>query len=814
VSQRLAALTSQLQSLERERDRSHRELAECEASLQAVEVRHAESTAELRRVQDAIREAEHGREAAEQRRQMAGRAVEESKRQLEVDLRRLEEATARLTALDSDINDQRESIAAIAERAADAERSLDSAAKARATAADSIAACRGEHERAASALRTLERERSGLRSETQTLTHRIDDLDTERRKHAERAGTIDDDRTRARAERATAAAAIEQRGLTIAGLETEIATLAAKADDLAGAARQRSERVEHLSERRVGLDARRGTLDEMIRSRAGLAEAARWVMDRKESGDGFAGVVAPLAELVETDTAHAEAVEAALGADLQALVTRSVTGGPTPEEIRGLPGRVRFLPIEGLPAAMLRDGEPGPVPGLGALPGSRLTPLRDLVRARTEPAGDDTGSPAMPPVGRLLDRLLARTFLVENLDSALLLLAGPLADTEGVRIVTRRGEVIDRSGAVDAGPAGSEQGVGLIRHAAELTEIETDLASVGAELDREQGELGRLNDAWAVVNAEREAAAESLASNRRELVAEQSRADRLDADLDRLDREAAGVASEIERCETRHAELMASRDAKAARAGELDNQIDERQREADSCAERLESLQRDAEAASERMSTAREAASRANAELEAARRELSSLSRTRDETADSMGEHERHAEQARERHTRHESMIAEATEAIQRCESVLAEERGRLEAQQAATENTEHERRDVASLVTEARERARLVERDWHGVEASRRELEVKRESLEERTARTSGSIWGPSTSSTAVMAPGDVERVDIPDAQARINVLRGEIKKLGNVNLDAIAEEGQLAEADEDLIGPRSPTSTRPASG
>ena len=41
---------------------------------------------------------------------------------------------------------------------------------------------------------------------------------------------------------------------------------------------------------------------------------------------------------------------------------------------------------------------------------------------------------------------------------------------------------------------------------------------------------------------------------------------------------------------------------------------------------------------------------------------------------------------------------------------------------------------------------------------------------------------------------------MDIADSQARINVLRGEIKKLGNVNLDSIAEEGQLTEADEGL--------------
>jgi len=51
------------------------------------------------------------------------------------------------------------------------------------------------------------------------------------------------------------------------------------------------------------------------------------------------------------------------------------------------------------------------------------------------------------------------------------------------------------------------------------------------------------------------------------------------------------------------------------------------------------------------------------------------------------------------------------------------------------------------------------------------------------------------------VMAPGDVARVDVPDATARVNVLRSEIEKLGHVNLDAIDEETQLESRNDSLI-------------
>lgn len=791
VSQRLAGLTSQLQSLETERDRTQRELAECEESLQTAELRHAEAATELRTIQDAIREAEHGRDAASQKQQMAGRAVEESKRQLDIDLNRLEEATARLDTLDADITDQRESIAAIAERAADAERALDAASQQRSAAAESIAASRAEHDKSASALRTTERERDGLRADVRTLTDRLADLDSERSKHTARAEAIDAERSESLAKRQAAHDAIAERTSGVDRLEKSISELSARADDLAGAKRERSEHVDQLSERRAGLDARRATLEEMVRTRAGLAEAARWVMDRRETGEGFGGVVAPLVELLETDTAHAAAVEAALGADLQAVVTRSVTTGPTADEIAGLPGRVRFLPLDGLGQAPT----PADPESFANLPGSRLVAVRSLVRARHDSAETPDA------FGGLLDRLLDRTYLVEDVENALLLLAGPLAGTPGVRVVTRRGEVVDRTGAIDAGPAGSQQGEGLIRHAAELTEIETELGTVTAELDRERGELGRLNDAWAGVNEQRETLAAELAEDRRSLVGEQSRAERLEADIARSERDASGVQAELERCIARRDELHATRETKAEQADTLDARAESLRSETESHAERLASLATDAESAAERMSTAREQASRANAELEAARRALSSLTRTRDETADAMGEHERHAQQARERHARHEALIAEAAGEIERCEALVAEQQANLGTQTELAETTERERHAAAARVTESRERARLVERDWHGVEASRRELEVKRETLEERASEDMRIDLGAEyLEYRAVMAPGDVERVDIADSQARINVLRGEIKKLGNVNLDSIAEEGQLGEADERL--------------
>ncbi len=794
ICTRLESMTSQLQKLESERDATQRDHAAHEAAMQEIELRHNEAASDLRNTENAIREAEHAIEQARQRRQMAERSIEEARRQVEIDTKRLQTVGEQIAALETDLGDQRETVAALAETVAEADRALETATTARASTMERIATARHAHEKARSQLAGMEREQQQLRNEAESIAHRLDDLSAEEAKLASRIASIEHDKAEAERHHAELTAAIAKRNDAIGALEAEREALASRGESLAGARRDQAATVEKLSEERIGLDARRATLEEMVASRAGLAEAAKKVMDLAEAGEGFTGVVAPLADLVETDTEHAAAVEAALGADLQAIVTRSIAENPTDEEFDALPGRVRFIPLAGISALDTDVFADAADISLASLPTSRLVAVRDLVRAK-----EDDGQ--RHATAALLDRLLADTYLVENLDAALMLAAGPLASRTGIRFVTRRGEVLDHLGRTDAGPAGAEQGVGLIRHHAELAELESSLASVTQRLDTERAELERLDASAASVQEERDRVSGELAEHRRALAGEQAKADRLRSDTERLERDAGSVRKEIERAASRHEELQNARANKLERVASLEGLIGEHRASVETLGKELADLQTRAEAASEQMSAAREDAGRANAQLDGAKREVSRLERALDEAKQSRGEHERHADQARQRLAGHEQTIAQTATDLAAAESTLAEASTGLDDKRTAVEQAAEERTRVAETLNASRERARLVERDWHGVEASRRELEVKRESLEERTSEDLRLDLGIEyLEYRAMMAPGDVDRVDIADSQARINVLRGEIKNLGNVNLDSIAEEGQLTEADEGL--------------
>src|SRR5690606_641668 len=103
-----------------------------------------------------------------------------------------------------------------------------------------------------------------------------------------------------------------------------------------------------------------------------------------------------------------------------------------------------------------------------------------------------------------------------------------------------------------------------------------------------------------------------------------------------------------------------------------------------------------------------------------------------------------------------------------------------------------------------ARSRAHQFDRDYNALEMSRREVEIKRETLEEhilseleldltqaypeyRDRRTSEGEAFPT--------------IDRDASDTELLALRKEIKTLGNVNLDAIDEESHLEERNLDLI-------------
>ncbi|MEO1511513.1 MAG: hypothetical protein AAFU70_05520, partial [Planctomycetota bacterium] len=529
------------------------------------------------------------------------------------------------------------------------------------------------------------------------------------------------------------------------------------------------------------------TLEEMARERVGLGEAAKAALARRDAGDGFTGVVAPLAEAIETDAEFAPSVEAALGEDLDALLVGSWDERPTDDEIAALPGRVRLIPMRGE-----TDDLGGVARDVAHLLGGRVRCLRDVVRVAP---GADARS------GSVLDRLLGSTLLVPDMASALLLAGGPLAGTDA-RLVTMAGDVLDARGVMTAGPVDGERGGGgVLSRAAELASLTQRIESLDTECARTRALVAAADDRAAALAAERTRLATELNGLETERARADTRLDQSKREAERAGREAATVREEASqlrgRRETSEAELAES----TGRVESLAGLGEEKRAEAASARETVTRAERASEALADQLSAARREATRLSEQAAAASREASRLEGERERLERRAAEHARQAEISEARAAEHAAIAAQSSE-----EANAARARAAAATDQLAGASVEVDRaralKDQASgAYREVAADARTHEAAWNNAEMARRELEVRREHAEKQAHDELGlDIAGEYDEYREMMSAGGVARIDRDEAKPRIKSLRAEIKKLGNVNLDAIAEESQLAGRNEQL--------------
>ena len=792
VRQRLDGLTSRLAELEGARKEAGGVLAALEQAKQGAEVARHELFVEHKALEERRLAAVHAEQQAAQRKLMTERALADARAQAEADERRLGEVRSRLDEASAAGESHAQAIAALAEQLAEAERALHAASERRAEAMSAVAAGQATlAERRASAAE-IERQVLSLSASIEADQQRAAAMREAIARLAEKAAAIQEQvAATARAE-SDAAAATTRHGAAVAGLEVQHADAEDAARSLGEERRGLAARVMELEQRHARLDGRRQTLADMERDRVGLAEAVRQVLARRDAGEGFGGVLAPVAELLEVAECDAAAVEAALGADLQALVLAPGAGVPAADDLASLSGRVAFTPVEwggAVSAGVLTESHPS-LALRSLIEQGAATPLRSLVRPRS---GVELSLDA------LLDRVVGGTFLVRDAESAVMLAA--LAP--GARFVTRDGLVLDGGGRVEAGPMESGgDGAGMLRRHAELATLENELCGLAGRLENERASIAAADAEAAELNGRLADLRGQLAAAQRGLATEHSRLERVRGDAARLGRQRAEIEEEsrdqaerLERLERDRAELT-------ARAEKLARLRDDESRAAAEAETELAGTRAAADAAGEQATAAKIESGRLGEQLASARREHRRLQAHAEQLEVERRELARTCEQSAHRLAEHTAVIDEAAATIMQA----AEEAQRLEVDAAAVglqlAECAERVRDLGERTGAAREHAAHVERDWHSLEVSRRELEVKRESLEDRgSEELTLDLAFEYADYRAVMAEGEVARIDLAAATASVESLRAEIKKLGNVNLEAIDEEAQLAQRNDELI-------------
>jgi chromosome segregation protein len=812
LRQRLDGLSSRLVELESVRAEAASALAELESAKQEAELARHDLSTRHRTVQEDLLAARHAEQSAAQRKAMSERALSDAQRQAASDAARLKDLDARAADLSASSESQSSLIAAASEQLAEAERHLEAVGAERAALLESITIKHSALAERRAAAANIDRELAALNASVEAESKREDAVRDQIARTEQKQSVLASDRLRLAAARDALAHAAADRRYRIEALERELAEREAAAASLSRERRDLAERVAALQQQHLRLDGRRQTLHEMVEARVGLGDAVREVLAQRDAGAAFTTVIAPFADLIETDREHAAAVEAALGPALQALVVRTLSDIPSSTDCATLSARVTFLPITGFQApadAVPHHRWSDERMDESVLASGRALPLRSVVRWRGPVPTED--APSLPlPAGEagggcsLLDRVLASTYLVDSLDSAVML----AAITPGARFVTRDGSVLESDARVHAGPLTGAQGeaAGVLQRRSELVELVTQVESLAADLARERATLESVDADAASLSALAADLRARLAPEQRAHVADHARAEQLASELSRLDRDESNLADEIAQLRTRLATIESDRlklrdrvtslkglhQEQTASAHLLDQEVAQLRLRSDAIGEQITAMRVDASRLSEQLTAARRESRRVELALESAQREKRDLLAVVESSHARVEEHRRVIEES-------SAQIAESVARALSLDSAVA-------ALAADLESASADLTALSQSLNASRQHTQNVERDWHALEVSRRELEVKRENLEERTQGDLAiDLAAEYADYRSLFLPDDsgftIARIDVTAATRDVESLREQISSLGNVNLEALEEENTLEARNEELI-------------
>jgi chromosome segregation protein len=772
--EQLSGLTSQLLGLEEERRRLAEAIAVLEDGRNAAEAQRQAALDAQRALEQRRFEAVGSERQASQRAELAARGLAEAQEEAAADEARLDELNRRVAELTAAIDDAAERVAAAAEAASESERAVMTASDARARTAEAAQQARSAADRLREQAAVADRDAARAGAHLASVDERERGLDEalariERRREPFVA-ELDAQRAARNGCTVRRAVAADEAARLEAEVHVHIAAAASLGDRHAALAR----RLTELRDERTALESRSRLLEEMQRAHDGVDEAVRSVLGDRARYPSVLGI---LGEWIEADLPDAAAAEAALGRDLELLVIDSQDRVAEAARGRaGSRGRVTFAAVD-LPElpAIRRPARPG------------LAPLSERVRSRG-------------PAGAMLGRLLADTWIASDLEAAMDAAATSHA---GARIVTQDGTLVDGLGRVTVGtPSGAGAGEGLVARRAELVQLRQRLAAVSIEMELVEGEAASLSARSEEARTQHRALEDRLAEVRRTIVDADYQRDRCEQMIARVEHERAAVALEGEELLRRVRAMEAERADITARIGlarAAHEALVGQHAVAEASAARA--AQR-AEAAAEALSAARVAAAELASRLDALRRERRASELARDEQQRQRAHAADQADRRRQQAERHRATIAEAESTMAAARTELEATSRELEAAAASVAAAQRSVDQSAEALRIARGQAQILERNWSSVELGRREVEFKREALEESTLGELEldlpAAYGPHLAARA--APG-FAATDRAAAERELASLKDEIRALGNVNLDAIDEEGQLEQRNEELV-------------
>lgn len=808
-----------------DRDVASRKLEEHQQAIETAQVDVQAIAAEQKRIEHERLNKNSEMQQAQQRASMSQNTLDDLRRQIQRDTQRLEELAKRATDLEAEHQQQISKVAELEQAQKTASAKLEEAQKTHRDLQHKLNEKRSGLEDEKAGIVSMMRRSSQLNNEINSLEAFSRNLVNTRAKLDERAANISQELEQLLSTRDEANSKLDMAKKLISEETAKVEQLKQQSEQLGGRQKELTRKLASAKEDRSGLTSRRNVLQEMQDKQEGLADPVKAILARKashKSGDKvhtFSFVRGVLAEMIETDVQHASLVEAALGDFQQALVIDCMSDLTTDNEaISALAGRVTFLAVDQFGAPITHRN----------IQTHGLSSVMDLI------AFPATVSP-------LIWRLLGRTLIADDLAHAKQLRQ---ALPTGYRFVTRNGEVLEADGRVLAGPMGTKLG-GMISRRSELAQLHEQIAKLDEVISADQQQLAEVDDR--AVHIER------ISSELRKAISEantvriqlSSKLDSLNTQIARLEKEQPALAAETQQIHNQLKDAQEKKEGRTEEARKLEADSKAREDAVAELTRGIKEIEQQVEQAREALTTIRVEAGRYGEQLAASQRQVRQLEIARQ---DVKRQHDLLAQQHEQHQSRIgdlETTIAQSTEQVTKAKAVMVELDAALEAIKIRATEAREKLKLVQVEVDAVRSTVLKFEKQIHELEIAKREVEVKIDGVTQRTLdqleldvreayRAALNQWEEDKLKAAqeleaqqvgsnrlkqleeevqaqeahddafeeegVQAKADEQPlvsdpfvIDWKTIEEEIKDLRGKIGRLGNVNMDAIAELEEL---------------------
>jgi len=564
----------------------------------------------------------------------------------------------------------------------------------------------------------------------------------------------------------------------------------AEQDRLRGLRDRTNERISELRQERSGLSSRIEVLEGLIASHEGLGTGVRemiGLIEQAESGP-WSTVIGMIADFLTVKREYAPLIDLALGEWAQRFVVRdrSKLMIALSEREQPFSGRVSFLPLEAIPAS---DDDNDAMKTLR----NNLRVQVSLLSKMKQPNADEhPGLVALaeqlvscehPELTDLPARLLGRTLIVRDLATARAI----AEHAPGFRLVTLHGELLEPDGTLTVGTHHAE--TGILSRKSELRELREQLEHLDLRIRETELDWQSLRDALHATEAASRELQDSLTILTEQEADLRSRIQRHQDRRQGLHEEVTVSRDEIQRIESDVQTLEATwrqHEAQAAEAETLVQSLHERMRHAD---EEIRTRELERQQAQQAFTQAQVTFAKGEERRRGLLTQHQQASRDYQQRSLELQQNEANLANLRTRLQDSQQAILNASATLASAYLTKEESQRQIADMHERRERSRSERARLTQQAQTARTEWRTHQESVHQRELEANNLRHQRETLVQRLR----DDYQIEVAELTDREPSPETEPAPANAQEEIEDLRRKLSRLGNVNMEALAELQEL---------------------